>query len=54
MLVTAPAAPADTVTATIDVGSHPFGVAVAPNGARAYVTNAASSSVSVIDTATNT
>jgi DNA-binding beta-propeller fold protein YncE len=38
------------VTATIDVGSFPTGVAVSPCGARAYVTNYGSATVSVINT----
>jgi YVTN family beta-propeller protein len=50
-----------TVGATVPVGVDPTGVAVAPNGARAYVTNACGAgpacsypgTVSVIDTATN-
>jgi YVTN family beta-propeller protein len=41
------------VVATVGVGSGPHGVAVNPSGTRAYVANYASSSVSVIDTATN-
>jgi YVTN family beta-propeller protein len=48
----------DTVTnmvsATVDVGVDPVGVAVTPDGKRAYVTNHGSSNVSVIDTANNT
>ena len=42
------------VTATVNVGSNPFGVAVSPDGTKAYVTNGGSNTVSVIDTATNT
>ncbi|MFE2134900.1 YncE family protein, partial [Streptomyces sp. NPDC059466] len=42
-----------TVVATIPVGHAPREVAVSPNGARAYVTNANADSVSVIKTATN-
>ena len=38
--------------ATIDVGLAPFGVAVTPDGSRAYVTNL-NNTVSIIDTATN-
>ncbi|TKI86366.1 hypothetical protein FC701_06155 [Bacillus mycoides] len=38
----------------ITVGYAPLEVAVSPNGARAYVTNQASHTVSVIDIATNT
>jgi YVTN family beta-propeller protein/autotransporter-associated beta strand protein len=46
----------NTVVATINVGANPLGVAVSPDGTRAYVTNngLASNSVSVINTATNT
>ena len=53
----------NTVTATISTyfgpnifgaESAPYGVAITPNGAYAYITNAGSSSVSVISTATNT
>ena len=43
----------NAVVSTILVGSAPFGVAISPNGARLYVTNLGSDSVSVIDTATN-
>ena len=35
-------------------GSDPYGVAVSPDGTRAYVTNTFGGTVSVIDTATNT
>lgn len=42
------------VTATVPVGTSPFGVAVSPNGKQTYVVNRIGSSVSVIDTATNT
>ncbi len=38
----------------ITVGSHPWGVAVTPDGSKVYVANALSNTVSVIDTATNT
>jgi YVTN family beta-propeller protein len=41
-------------TATIPVGTGPGGVAITPDGTRAYVTNLGSHSVSVIDIATNT
>ena len=44
----------NTVTATVPVGSVPYGVAITSDGAYAYVTNAGASNVSVIDTATNT
>jgi YVTN family beta-propeller protein len=42
------------VTATITVGTSPFGVAVSPDGTKAYVTNLSSNNVSVINTADNT
>ncbi|WP_283184170.1 YVTN family beta-propeller repeat protein [Pseudomonas svalbardensis] len=38
---------------SIPVGNGPFGIAVSPDGTRAYVCNQASHTVSVIDTATN-
>ena len=44
----------NTVVSTVAVGSHPRGVAVNPNGTRAFVTNRDSNTVSIIDTATNT
>ena len=44
----------NTVTATITVGSDPYGVAVTPDGAYAYVTNANGNTVSVISTSSNT
>jgi YVTN family beta-propeller protein len=44
----------DTVTATINVGSMPTGVAVNSAGTKVYVTNQISRTVSVIDAATNT
>jgi YVTN family beta-propeller protein len=49
----------DTATNTVEaakipVGTSPRGVAVAPDGKRAYVANVISNNVSVIDTATNT
>jgi len=44
----------NTVTATIPVGTNPYGVAVSPDGSTAYVTNASNNNVSVIATATNT
>jgi DNA-binding beta-propeller fold protein YncE len=43
----------NTVTATVPMGDHPFDVAITPNGAFAYVVNASSHIVSVIDTAIN-
>ena len=43
----------NTITATIPVGTSPFGIAITPNGAYAYVTNGNDGSVSVINTATN-
>ena len=42
------------VTATIGVGSDPFGVAVNPTTNVVYVTNGSGNSVSVINGATNT
>lgn len=47
-------AKAQTITATIPVGGEPIGVAITPNGEYAYIPNYSSSSVSVINTATNT
>ena len=44
----------NTVVATVPVGQQPVGVAVAPDGKHAYVTNENSGNVSVIDAATNT
>src|SRR5262249_9937833 len=44
----------NTVVATVGVGNSPLGVAITPDGARAYVTNYGSHTVSVIDIATNT
>jgi YVTN family beta-propeller protein len=44
----------DAVTATVPVGTVPFGLAVTPAGTRVYVANNSSNNVSVIDTATNT
>ncbi len=43
-----------TVPITVNVGMHPDGVAVTPNGRFAYVSNSAANDVSVIDTSTNT
>ena len=39
----------NTVTATIAVGSRPYGVAVNPDGTTAYTTNYGSNSLSVIN-----
>jgi YVTN family beta-propeller protein len=44
---------AGAVTGTVPVGAGPTGVAVTRDGSRAYVTNADSDSVSVIDTASD-
>jgi len=44
----------NTVVATVGVGANPFGVAITPDGTRAYVTNGNDDTVSVIDTASNT
>jgi YVTN family beta-propeller protein len=41
------------VTAQIGMGTEPFGIAFSPEGARAYVANAKSATLSVIDTARN-
>jgi YVTN family beta-propeller protein len=38
----------------ITVGTHPFGLAITPDGTTAYVANQLSASVTPIDTATNT
>jgi YVTN family beta-propeller protein len=43
----------NTITATIPVGSHPWGVGVNHAGNYVYVTNTNSNTVSVIDTSTN-
>ena len=48
------AAPPAAVTATIPVGSHPDGVAVAPLTGTVYVTNDGSDTVSVISRRSNT
>ncbi|MEV7026369.1 beta-propeller fold lactonase family protein [Kitasatospora sp. NPDC093558] len=48
------AAPAPVVTATVPVAPYPAGVALTPDGARAYVTSQSSGTVSVLDTASNT
>ena len=44
----------NTVTATITVGTDPYGVSVSPDGSKVYVANYSSNTVSVINTATNT
>jgi len=41
------------VFATIPVGAGPFGVAITPDGTRAYVTNDSSNTVSVVDISNN-
>ena len=43
-----------TVPATVTVGTDPYGVAITPDGAYAYVCNNGSTTVSVIAVATNT
>gem|GEM_PF-785328 len=43
----------NSIVATVQVGSSPWGVGVSPDGTKAYVTNAKSNTVSVINTATN-
>lgn len=45
---------ANKVIATTTTSQQSFGVAVSPDGARVYVTNSQSDTVSVIDTTTNT
>ncbi|MGW4482113.1 cytochrome D1 domain-containing protein [Rhodococcus triatomae] len=52
-LLAIPAANADSVIATLKVGTFPESVAITPDGTHAYVTNTSSQTVSVIDTATN-
>ncbi len=50
-----PAAADTIVVGTIDgIGQQPVGVAVTPDGARLYVTDAVGNAVLVVDTATNT
>ncbi len=44
----------NAVTATVNVGNYPFGVAVAPDGARVYVANYFYGGCSVISTSTTT
>ncbi len=43
----------NTVVSTVPVGLNPRGVAVTPDGALVYVTNAADNDVSVIASATS-
>ena len=43
----------NTIVATVGGVGSPFGVAITPDGTRAYVTNQESTNVSVIDTAIN-
>ena len=43
----------NTVTATITVGTQPWGLAVTPDGSKVYVANFEDDTASVIDTATN-
>jgi len=44
----------NTVTATIPVGFHPWGVSVCPNGSKVYITNYNDNTVNVINSATDT
>jgi YVTN family beta-propeller protein len=44
----------NAIIGVIPVGSSPYGIALTPDGARAYVTNVVSHSVSVIDIASDT
>ncbi len=53
-LYASPSNATPVVVDTIPVGSVPWGVAISPDGARAYVANSSANSVSVINTATNT
>ena len=41
------------VTASVDVGNDPWGIAVTPDGTKVYVANYGSNTTSVINTATN-
>src|SRR5699024_4386572 len=50
----APAAHAAGATTTVTVGTNPIGIAITPDGSHAYVANANSDNVSVIDTTSNT
>ncbi len=43
----------NALTATVTVGTYPYGVSVSPDGSKVYVTNWKSNTVSVINTATN-
>ncbi len=43
----------NNVTATVNVGDFPAGVAVNPDGTKVYVANWSSNNVSIIDTETN-
>jgi YVTN family beta-propeller protein len=43
----------NTVTATVNVGAGPTGVAVSPDGAKVYITNKDDDSVSIINAKTN-
>lgn len=43
---------ADGAVSTISIGDHPIGVAITPDGTKAYVANTGSDNVSVIDVAT--
>jgi YVTN family beta-propeller protein len=49
-----PAAQAADIVTTLPVGAQPWGVAISPDGSRAYVANRNSASVSVISLADNT
>jgi YVTN family beta-propeller protein len=52
--VTVISIPSNKTVATIQVGTQPEDMAIAPNGAYAYVSNVGSNNVSVIDTSSNT
>ncbi len=45
---------ASNTISTIIVGQLPYGVSVSPDGSKVYITNLGDSTVSVINTATNT
>ena len=52
-LLSSPVQAATSTATTITGFTSPYGVAITPNGAYAYITNEGNASVSVIDTATN-
>jgi YVTN family beta-propeller protein len=44
----------NTAYASTNVGNYPWGVAVTPDGTKAYVANSVDNTISVIDTTNNT